>query len=332
MDWHNMFTSALQQGLGPTAIVYCLAAIGLNVHFGYTGLLNFGQAGFMAVAGYSLASIVATWDMSFWVGIVVGLLMTVVLALLLGVPTLRLIAEYLACVTIAAAEIIRQVVGSVSLLEYFGGLDGLQSFNGTFADLNPFTESKGIEGVVMWRPYDFFVVCVGWTLVAVCCLVVYLLMRSPWGRVLKSIREDEDAVRSLGKNVYAYKMQSLILGGMFGAFAGFLTAVKSAAISPAGFATDVTFFAYTVLFVGGAARVLGPVAGAIIFWFLLSFLDLFFSEATGGRDPLIPASIMDGTQASLMRLIFMGLALMLLMIFRPQGIFGDRRELAIDAR
>jgi branched-chain amino acid transport system permease protein len=139
-------------------------------------------------------------------------------------------------------------------------------------------------------------------------------------------------VRSLGKNVYAYKMQSLIIGGLFGALAGFLTAVKSAAISPAGFATDVTFFAYTVLLVGGAARVLGPVAGAIIFWFLLSFLDLVFSEATSGSDPIIPDWIMTADQASLMRLIFMGLALMLLMIFRPQGIFGDRRELALDAR
>jgi ABC-type branched-subunit amino acid transport system permease subunit len=332
MDWHGIFTQSLQQGLGPTAIVYCLAAIGLNVHFGYTGLLNFGQAGFMAVAGYALASSVATWGLSFWAGIVIGLLLTVVLALLLGVPTLRLRADYLAIVTIAAAEIIRQVVGSVTLLEYFGGLDGLQNFNDSFASLNPFDKSMGIEGVVMWRPYDFFVVCVGWTLVALSCLVVFLLMRSPWGRVLKSIREDEDAVRSLGKNVYAYKMQSLILGGLFGALAGFLTAVRSAAISPAGFATDVTFFAYTVLLVGGAARVLGPVAGAIIFWFLLSFLDLFFTEATSGANPLIPEAIMTQNQASLMRLIFMGLALMLLMIFRPQGIFGDRRELALDAR
>ncbi len=332
MNWQDMFSSSLQQGLGPTAIVYCLAAIGLNVHFGYTGLLNFGQAGFMAVAGYSLASVVATWGLPFWLGVGVGLLLTVVLALLLGIPTLRLRADYLAIVTIAAAEIIRQVVGSVSLLEYFGGLDGLQSFNAEFADVNPFAKPMGIEGVVMWRPYDFWVVVVGWTLVAVSCLIVFLLMRSPWGRVLKSIREDEDAVRSLGKNVYSYKMQSLVIGGLFGALAGFMTALKNAAISPAGFATDVTFFAYAVLLVGGAARVLGPVVGSIIFWFMLTFLDLFFSQATKGADPLIPASIMTQNQASLIRLIFLGLALMLLMIYRPQGIFGDRRELAIDAR
>ena len=157
-------------------------------------------------------------------------------------------------------------------------------------------------------------------------------MRSPWGRVLKSIREDEDAVRSLGKNVYAYKMQSLIIGGMFGALAGFVVSLRSATVGPSFFATDVTFFAYTVLLIGGAARVFGPVVGSVIFYFLITVLDLFFGQATAGADPIIPASIMNDTQASLMRLIFLGLGLMLLMIYRPQGIFGDRRELAIDAR
>ncbi len=330
MDWSQMFGLAIQQGLGPTAIVYCLAAIGLNVHFGYTGLLNFGQAGFMAVAAYGMASIVATWGLSFWLGLLVGIALSVLLALLLGIPTLRLRADYLAIVTIAAAEIIRQTVGSVSLLEYFGGQDGLQQFSGTFASMNPYSGRIGISGLVTWRAYDFWVMTVGWVIVALSCLVVYLLMRSPWGRVLKGIREDEDAVRSLGKNVYAYKMQSLIIGGLFGALAGFLIALRSAAINPSFFATDVTFFAYTVLLIGGAARVLGPVAGAIIFWFLITFLDVFFSQATANN--LIPDSIMTSTQASLIRFMFMGLALMLLMIFRPQGIFGDRRELAIDAR
>ena len=330
MDWTQTFGLALQQGLGPTAIVYCLAAIGLNVHFGYTGLLNFGQAGFMAVAAYGMASIVSTWGLSFWLGLLVGLALSVLLAILLGIPTLRLRADYLAIVTIAAAEIIRQTVGSVSLLEYFGGQDGLQQFSGTFASLNPYSGRIGISGLVTWRAYDFWVMTVGWILVALACLVVYLLMRSPWGRVLKGIREDEDAVRSLGKNVYAYKMQSLIIGGLFGSLAGFIIALRSAAINPSFFATDVTFFAYTVLLIGGAARVLGPVAGALIFWFLITFLDVFFSQATATN--LIPDYIMTGTQASLIRFMFMGLALMLLMIFRPQGIFGDRRELAIDAR
>jgi ABC-type branched-subunit amino acid transport system permease subunit len=332
VDWHAIFSQALQQGLGPVAAVYCLAAIGLNVHFGYTGLLNFGQAGFMAVGGYAVAAFVATWGLSFWLGSLVGLLAAAVLALLLGVPTLRLRADYLAIVTIAAAEIIRQVIGSVTLLSYFGGQDGLQGFNQSFANLNPFTGRVGIPGVVSWRPYDFWTLLVCWVVVALCCLMVWALMRSPWGRVLKSIREDEDAVRSLGKNVYAYKMQSLVIGGVIGGLAGIMSALQHSAINPSFFATDTTFFAYTVLLVGGAARVLGPVAGTVIFWFLLSFLDLFFGQGTAGDNPLIPTAIMDSNQASLMRFIFMGLSLMLLMIFRPQGIFGDRRELALDAR
>jgi branched-chain amino acid transport system permease protein len=331
MDWNTIMQGSFQQALGPAAIVYCLAAVGLNVHFGYTGLLNFGQAGFMLVAAYAMASFVATWGLSFWLGIAVGMLLCVVLALLLGIPTLRLRADYLAIVTIAAAEIIRQTVGSVSLLEYFGGQDGLQSFGDTFSGLNPFDSSVDI-GITSWRPYDFWVLVVGWCVVVVCCVLVWLLMRSPWGRVLKAIREDEDAVRSLGKNVYAYKMQSLVIGGVLGGLAGFMSALQHSAINPSLFATDTTFFAYTVLLVGGAARVFGPVAGALIFWFLITFLDLFFDEATSGADPIIPDWIMTHTQASLMRLIFLGLALMLLMIYRPQGIFGDRRELAIDAR
>jgi ABC-type branched-subunit amino acid transport system permease subunit len=332
VDWHSIFSQSLQQGFGAVAAVYCLAAIGLNVHFGYTGLLNFGQAGFMAVAGYAMSAFVATWGLSFWLGAVVGLALSGVLALLLGVPTLRLRADYLAIVTIAAAEIIRQTIGSVTLLKYFGGQDGLQSFNASFASLNPFTGDVGIPGVVSWRPYDFWTLLVCWVLVALCCLMVWALMRSPWGRVLKGIREDEDAVRSLGKNVYAYKMQSLMIGGLIGGLAGIMSALQHSAINPSFFATDTTFFAYTVLLVGGAARVLGPVAGTIIFWFLLSFLDLFFGAATSGSNPLIPEAIMNDNQASLVRFIFMGLSLMLLMVFRPQGMFGDRRELALDAR
>jgi branched-chain amino acid transport system permease protein len=331
MDWETIFRNAVQSGLGPDAIVLCLAAIGLNLHFGYTGLLNFGQAAFMAVAAYGMASIVATFGLSFWLGLLVGLGATVVLALLLGIPTLRLRADYLAIVTIAASEIIRLTVGSVTLKETFGGRTGLQAFGDSFFDLNPFSGSAGF-GWLTYRAPEAWVTVVGWTLVAICCLLVWALMRSPWGRVLKAIREDEEAVRSLGKNVYAYKMQSLVIGGMIGGLAGFTLALTQAAINPDNFAADITFFAYTVLILGGAARVLGPVVGAVIFWLLISLLGGFFDQATEPANRLIPEAIMNQNQASLVRFIVLGLALMLLMIFRPQGIFGDRKELALDAR
>lgn len=331
MDWGSILSGSIQQALGPTAVIYALAAIGLNVNFGYTGLLNFGQAGFMAVGGYAMASFVATWGLPFWLGLAAGIFFALVLALLLGGPTLKLRADYLAIVTIAAAEIIRQTIGSVTLLKYFAGQDGLINFQRPFKNANPFSGKIDL-GFVHWSAYDFWVMTVGWILVVIGCLVVWLLMRAPWGRVMKGIREDEDAMRSLGKNVFSYKMQSLMIGGVFGALAGFLIALQHANMNPSWVATDTTFFAYTVLLLGGAARVLGPVVGSIIFWLLITFLDLVFSAMTRGVDPMMPGWLMDAQQASLMRLIVMGLALMLLMIFRPQGIFGDRRELALDAR
>lgn len=332
MDWSSLLSQSLQQALGPTAVIYALAAIGLNVHFGYTGLLNFGQAGFMMVCGYTMVGLATILGWSLWLGFLAAIAATVVLALILGVPTLRLRGDYLAIVTIAAAEMIRQTLGAAKWSDHLGGQDGMTGFIAPFRQLNPFSGRIGVPGVVTWGPNDFWVMAIGWTLVAVCCVVVWLLMRSPWGRVLKSIREDENAVRSLGKNVYSYKMQALVLGGLFGGLAGVFTALRSASIGPSFFATDVTFLAWTVLLIGGAARVLGPVAGAVIFWFLLSALGIFFSQATSGPDPLIPSWLMTQTQASVMRFIFLGLGLMLLMIFRPQGLFGDRRELAIDAR
>ena len=331
MDFASIIDAAFSNAFGPQAIVFALAAIGLNIHFGYTGLLNFGQAGFMAVGAYGLAVTVVKGDMPFWVGILVGCLMPILLALVLGVPTLRLRADYLAIVTIAAAEILRLVFGSVEMKSVFGGSNGLTGYNETWNSLNPY--SSGLDlGFASWGKNDLWSMTVGWTLVALFCLLTWALMRSPWGRVLRSIREDEDAVRSLGKNVFSYKMQALILGGFIGGVGGMFYAVKQASVVPSDYSPSLTFFAYTALLLGGAARVLGPVVGSMIFWFLISGLGEFFSQATSGVDPLFPNWFMTDIQASLVRYILMGLGLMLLMIFRPQGIFGDRREIAIDGR
>jgi ABC-type branched-subunit amino acid transport system permease subunit len=109
-------------------------------------------------------------------------------------------------------------------------------------------------------------------------------------------------------------------------------ALKQASAVPTDYSTNVTFYAYTALLIGGAARVFGPVVGAMIFWFLMSAIRAIFSQLTSGDGPNLPTWLMDADQASLFRLILVGLGLMLLMIFRPQGIFGDRREIAIDGR
>jgi branched-chain amino acid transport system permease protein len=434
MDFGAVLDAAVSQALGPQAIVFALAAIGLNIHFGYTGLLNFGQAGFMAVAGFALAVSIVKLDLPFFLAIVMGLAVSVVLAFILGVPTLRLRADYLAIVTIATAEILRLILGAVEFKDAFGGSNGLNGFVGAYQDLNPYDSGLDI-GIGSWSRNDLWSLTVGWVLVGLGCLLVWALMRSPWGRLLRSIREDEDAVRSLGKNVFAYKMQSLILGGVFGGIAGMFHVLKQGSAVPTDFNTTFTFFAYAALLVGGAARVLGPVAGSMIFWFLVSGLGQLFGQLTSVRagadtsdlttivlivlgvvlaggfiawnhfvrqprtgqtvgksragitvaeggvyrvagfdadrqpadsrsrrsavlldvaipfllaipaylgvlilardtavDPILPTWLMTNTQSSLVRFVVLGGGLMLLMIFRPQGIFGDRREIAIDAR
>ena len=239
-------------------------------------------------------------------------------------------ADYLAIVTIAAAEIFRLIVRSASLRDQTGGSNGLTAFTAGFYSLNPFPKGTYGVGPFKYNERDTFVLIVGWCLIVVACLIVWLLMRSPWGRVIKAIREDEDAVRSLGKNVYAYKMQALIIGGVLGSLGGFMMAIGRAAVQPDLFGTELTFFAYTVLLLGGAARVLGPVVGAAIFWLVLSLTDNVLNQAIDAG--YISTSIMTTNQVGQVRFILVGVVLMLLMIFRPQGIFGDRKELALDGR
>jgi len=330
MDWGNIIDNALRAFIGIDTVIYALAAIGLNVHFGYTGLLNFGQAAFLAVAAYGLAISVSISGLPFGVGIIVGLLGAVVLAILLGIPTLRLRADYLAIVTIAAAEIFRLIVRSASLRDQTGGSNGLSAFSEGFYSLNPFPKGSYGFGPFVYNERDTWVLLVGWVLIVLASTIVWLLMRSPWGRVIKAVREDEDAVRSLGKNVYAYKMQSLIIGGVLGSLGGFMLALGKGSVQPDLYGTELTFFAYTVLLLGGAARVLGPVIGSALFWLVLSLTDNILNQAIDAG--YISSSIINSNQVGQIRFIMVGVDLMLLMIFRPQGIFGDRKELALDGR
>ncbi|MBA2280104.1 MAG: branched-chain amino acid ABC transporter permease [Actinomycetota bacterium] len=336
MDWRLIFDTALTQGFGPQAIVVALAAIGLNVQFGYAGLLNFGQVAFLAVGAYSIAMGVDTFGLNFWLCVFLALLSAVVLALLLGFPTLRLRTDYLAIVTIAAGEIIRLVLRAGSYRGTTGGAAGIQNFADDFFEINPFPRGSNGIGFVDYSSSDLWVMTVGWGLVAASCLMIFLLIRSPWGRVVKAIREDEDAVRSLGKNVYLYKMQALILGGVIGAVGGMIFAIDRQSIVPDSLGTQRTFFAYTALILGGSGRVGGPVVGAIVFTFLTAFTDTTLRELVENnildKIPLLPSDLLVANEVGIAVQILVGLGLMALMIFRPQGIFGDKREVAISAR
>ena len=330
MDFGVILQNTLTSLLNAEALYLALAAIGLNIHFGYTGLLNFGQVGFLTVAAYGLGVGVTYLDLPFFAAIGLGLGMAVLLALLLGIPTLRLRADYLAIVTIASSEVLRLIARSAALRDVTGGSSGMTGFAGGFYDLNPLPEGRYGIGPIDYNESRAWLLLVGWTLVVLGCVLVFLLMRSPWGRVLKAIREDEDAVRSLGKNVVGYKMQSLILGGLFGALGGFIFALANSSIQPDNYSTLLTFFAFTAMILGGAGRILGPVVGAILFSSFFTFLENTLVQAV--RADIIPTSIMSSNQVGIIRFILVGVLLMALMIFRPQGIFGDKKELALDAR
>ncbi|MUK03366.1 branched-chain amino acid ABC transporter permease [Vibrio cholerae] len=324
MDFGNILINAFGELISPTTAAYALAALGLAVHFGYSGLLNFGQAGFMAVGAYGYAISTLSFNAPLPVAVLVALLASVVFAIVLGIPTLRLRADYLAIVTIAAAEIIRYIVTTNGLTEVTGSANGLAAFEGGFYGLNPFPPGTYTIGPLGMNERDFWIRIVGWSVVIIACLTVWLLMRSPWGRVLKGIREDENAVRSLGKNVYAYKMQALVIGGVLGSLAGIIFTLPRGAVQPANYATELTFFLYTCLLLGGMATVLGPVIGAMIFWVVLSLTQgLLYGLIEVGA-----ITFLSNSQAGQLRYILVGVALMLLMVFRPQGVLGNKKELA----
>lgn len=330
MGWLlDVFASSLSQSVSIQAAALAVAAIGLNVHYGYTGLLNFGHVGFMAIGAYTMAILIdAGW--SLWAAIPVGMVAAGLLGLLLGVTTLRLRVDYLAITTIAVGEIIRIAIRSRSLEDLTGGVYGIQGIGEEFFSLNPF--GAGTYG--FWRisfsHRQLWVLLVGWAVAVVCALVVWRLMRSPWGRVVKAIREDEDAARALGKNAFMVKVQSLCLGGIIGGLAGMLLAFESAAVAPDAFNPQQTFFVWTVMILGGAATVRGAFAGAVTFWFIVIFAEGILRQ--GVAEGWIPDWLLTSQQFAAVRFVIVGLMLMVLMIWRPQGMFGKREEVMISAR
>lgn len=328
MDYSVIFGNALREAFGPQAAWYCLMVVGLNVHFGYTGLFNIGQVGFALVGAYGAAIAVATFGWSLWLAIPIGLVASVVLSLVLGGPTLRLRGDYFAIVTVAAAEILRLVVRSNELTPVTGGPFGLQNLADEFYALNPFDAGVTVFGTWTYRAGQLWAMLATWALVVVGTLVVWALMRSPWGRVIRSIREDEDAARALGKNVYAYKMQSLILGGLFGSLGGVMLMIQQNTVNDITFMPRVTFFAYAILLMGGAGTTLGPILGTFAFWFLFVGLQSLLPQLVGAG--LLPSFLGRTDSISAVSFAVVGLTIMALLVFRPQGAVGNRRELMLD--
>jgi branched-chain amino acid transport system permease protein len=327
MDWLDLFNDGTRAAVGATAAAFALSAIGLNIQFGYAGLLNFGHVGFMLMGAYGTAITVDAGG-SLWLGVLVGLGAGGVLALALGIPTLRLRADYLAIVTISAAEILRITARSTFAAPLTKGVFGIQQFAGDYLDNNPIADGSYGFGDFRFDERQLWVMTAAWFLVLLSAIFTWKIVRSPWGRVVRAIREDEDAARSLGKNVFGYKIQALVLGGSFGALAGVVLAVDQQNVNPDTYMPLLTFYAFTIVILGGPGTVLGPIVGAAVFWFLFEFVGEFmFSALELGWLP----GFIDTTDVGPIRFGLVGLGLALLMVYRPQGVFGKREEMLLDA-
>jgi branched-chain amino acid transport system permease protein len=309
-------------GVGVIAGIYALVALGLQLNVGFTGIVNFGQAAFMAVGAYSMAILTVKAEISFWLALPLAILITIGFGLLVGLPSLRLRADYFAIATIAMAEVVRIFAQNARSLT--GGNQGLSCadddpgncYFGQWRDLSEWINDN-IGTIFFSDPETVFpLLLVVWATVIAATFALTYVTDSPWGRVLRAIREDEDAALALGKNTLRFKLQSLAISATLGAIGGFYFALNLSAVYPVSFEPLVTFFAFTVLILGGLANYRGVAFGAILFWFVLEgtrFIDLPFSE----------------TRIAALRLAIGGLLLIGLMAFRPQGLFGKKEEMVL---
>lgn len=309
MDISGIFLTAAQEMVSPTTAAFVVAAIALNLQFGYGGLLNFGQAGFMAVGAYVFAMTTLHFEAGFFTALTVALAACAFYALALGLPTLRLRADYLAIVTLAAAEIIRYLVTTNGMQSLTGGSHGLYGYSGSFWSLGPFASNA------TWM------LVASWSVVVVVATAMALLMRTPWGRTVRGMREDDQAAVSLGKDVTMLKLQILTLGGVIAGLAGILY-VLPRSVQPGNFNPIMTFFIWTALLLGGAATIWGPIIGTMLFWFLFSLANGVLIELhSNGFLPFLSS-----TQLGPIRYMLVGIVLFALVVGRPQGLFATKRS------
>lgn len=308
--------------VGIVAGIYTLFALGVQVQFGFAGLLNFGQVAFMGIGAYTMAILVVKEDLNMWVAAGCGIVLAMLAGVLLGLPTLRLRADYFAITTIAFSEILRYVATNEDRLT--GGSQGTIDLAGIGKTAQYDGAWQGFLGDVERRLHvsgDVATLILVWTVAAVAVAGVWLVMRTPWGRVLKAIREDEDAAASLGKNVFVYKLQALALGAGLAAVAGVFYAWQFSFFSPDDFAPLLTFFAWMIVILGGLGRAWTVPVGAVVFGVIFAGTRFF---------DFAPFSLLDSTERAYVRLIVIGLVIIGLMLFRPQGIFGSREEMVLE--
>ena len=284
--------------MGIIVLIYALLALGLNLHFGYTGLINFGHVAFFAVGAYTSA-ILTLGGWSILLGLVAATLLAGLAAYPIGLATLRLREDYLAIVTLALSEVVRLIALNEAWLT--NGPNGLAGIPRPFASLGTGTKELA-----------YFALLLG--IVLLVFLILKRLGGSPFGRTLQAIREDEDAVTALGKDVYGFKMRSLVIGASLAGLAGGLYAHYIQFVVPEQFIPLVTFYVWIAVILGGSGSNVGAIIGTVV---LLTFM-----EGTRFLGDFLPS--IDASQIAALRFVVVGLVLILLMRFRPQGLLGKR--------
>jgi branched-chain amino acid transport system permease protein len=303
---------------GVQILIYVMLGWGLNIVVGLAGLLDLGYVAFYAVGAYSYALLAKTFGLSFWIVLPLAGVLSSFWGILLGFPVLRLRGDYLAIVTLAFGEIIRLIlINWVALTNGYAGIISIP--RPTFFGL-PFTASDngfaahfGLEFSPLHRLVFLYYLILALALLT--CFVTIRLRRLPIGRAWEALREDEIACRSLGINTTNTKLTAFAMGAMFAGFAGSFFAAREAFISPESFTFIESATILSIVVLGGMGSQIGVVIAAIVMIGGTEALrELDFLKSIFGQT-------FDPTQY---RMLLFGLAMVLIMIWRPRGLVSTR--------
>lgn len=294
-----------------TALIFSMITLGLNLQWGMTGLFNVGLAGFVAVGAYTSAILttpddaarIGGFDLPIACGWLAAMATSGLVAALVGAATLRLKSDYLAITTFGVAVVVQLVALNAQGLT--GGPFGIGFIPRPF-------------GALAEKPLIFNLVnlAIAVALTLLLFLALEHLARSPWGRVLKALREDERAAVSLGKSARFYRIQAFAVGGAIMGLAGAVQAHFIGFIAPENYLPTLTFQVWTMLIVGGSGSNRGALLGSLLVWAIWA-----------GSGALVAALVPSDFQAraAALQIVAIGSMLCIILLVRPSGILGGRR-------
>lgn len=306
------FVSRGAVDLATLVLIYIMLALGLNVVVGLAGLLDLGYVAFYAVGAYTFALLSNYWGVSFWMALPIGALLAALFGLVLGFPVLRLRGDYLAIVTLGFGEIIRILLNNWTSVtggpNGIGGIPDPTLFGMEFGRRvkeegnTSFHETFGIAYSSEHKVIFLYLIAL--VLAIFTAFVIRRLMRMPVGRSWEALREDEIAARSLGLSRTGVKLSAFTIGAFFAGFAGTVFASKQGFISPESFVYLESAIILAIVVLGGMGSQLGVILAAIAVT-ILPELAREFSEY---------------------RMLIFGAAMVLMMVWRPQGLLPMRRR------